>query len=226
MKKLLNISLIIAVIILATSCSDVQRTPGHDYMPDMRYSRAYETYSPHDNLKEHNINYTGLPVAGTVPRTGGLPYRIAKDKDGDSTNYVASSSITNPLPALNADQLVEAERLYLINCGICHGTKLDGNGPLYNDGNGPYPAKPRDLAKEPYILNMPDGRLMYSITYGKGSMGPYGPQLSTTQRWMIIHYMKSKQGRGASGAASASDTTAASGAAAAPTGSTDTATAR
>jgi mono/diheme cytochrome c family protein len=34
----------------------------------------------------------------------------------------------------------EAERLYLINCGICHGTKLDGNGPLYNDGKGPYPA--------------------------------------------------------------------------------------
>ena len=39
----------------------------------------------------------------------------------------------------------EAERLYLVNCGICHGPKLDGNGPLWKDGDGPYPSAPKNL---------------------------------------------------------------------------------
>ena len=36
-------------------------------------------------------------------------------------------------------------RLYLVNCGICHGEKLDGNGPLYKGGEGPFPLNPRTL---------------------------------------------------------------------------------
>ena len=86
----------------------------------------------------------------------------------------------------------EAERLYLVNCGICHGEKLDGNGPLYNGGSGPFAAAPRNLIQDPVVTNMPDGQMFYSITYGKGAMGPYGPQLSTRQRWMVIDYINSK----------------------------------
>ena len=37
---------------------------------------------------------------------------------------------------------------------------------------------------------MPDGQMFYSITYGKNAMGSYASQLSTTQRWMIVHYIK------------------------------------
>ena len=40
------------------SCSDVKRERGREYMPDMAYSRAYETYSPHENLTTQGINYT------------------------------------------------------------------------------------------------------------------------------------------------------------------------
>ncbi len=133
------------------------------------------------------------PVAGTIKRGEYFPFPLAKDKAGDTTNYILSKQVVNPMPALNDVQMKEAERLYLVNCGICHGAKLDGNGPLYNGGNGPYAAAPRNLTASP-VLEMPDGQLFYSITYGKGQMGPYGPQLSTTQRWMIVHYINSKQG--------------------------------
>jgi mono/diheme cytochrome c family protein len=120
--------------------------------------------------------------------------------------------VKNPLPQLNATQLKEAERLYLVNCGICHGQKLDGNGPLYNGGNGPYAAAPRNLVTDPVVANMPDGQMFYSITYGKGAMGPYGPQLSTSQRWMIVHYINAKQNEagGGSAAPAQSDSTAVS----------------
>ena len=102
----------------------------------------------------------------------------------------------------------EAERLYLVNCGICHGMKLDGNGPLYNGGNGPFAAAPKNLIADPVVKVMPDGQMFYSITYGKGQMGPYGSQLSTTQRWMVVHYIKSKQ-KGGETPSSGKDSTSA-----------------
>jgi mono/diheme cytochrome c family protein len=214
MKKLSIVSVLVMAVV-AWSCSDVRRTPGHVYMPDMAYSRAYETYAPIDTLAKQGIHYNRLPVAGTIKRNELLPFPLAKDKVGDTVNYMAAMHITNPLPALDAVQLKEAERLYLVNCGICHGAALDGNGPLYKGGEGPFSAAPANLAGNAKYKTMPEGQMFYSVTYGKGQMGSYASQLSTTQRWMVIHYIKSKQGGGAQPAAAATtDSTAAKPAAA------------
>lgn len=204
MKKASIISLA-ALVMFVLSCGRGKNGTGHVYMPDMAYSRAVETYSPLDTFKAQDIFYNAIPVAGTIKRGELIPFQIEKDKEGDTANYFASRAVANPLPALDAPQLKEAERLYLVNCGICHGTKLDGNGPLYNDGNGPFAAAPKNLV----TLNMPDGQMFYSITYGKGQMGSYASQLSTTQRWEIIHYIRSKQAKPAAATtAPAADSTA------------------
>lgn len=202
MKQVFIISgLVLLVAIVA--CSDVKRHPGRVYMPDMGTSRAYETYVATDNLDSAGINYTRMPVPGTIKRGDIFPFPLGKDVGTDSTNYVLSRQVPNPLKSVD---MKEAERLYLVNCGICHGTTLDGNGPLYNGGNGPFGVAPRNLVIDP-VKSMPDGQMFYSITYGKGQMGPYGPQLSTIQRWMIVSYINAKQGDG--GAAPAADSTAA-----------------
>jgi mono/diheme cytochrome c family protein len=194
MKKLSIVSVLVMGVV-AWSCNDVRRTPGRVYMPDIAYSRAYETYDASvDSLAKQGIHYNRMPVAGTIKRGELLPFPLDKDKPGDTVNYVAAMKITNPLPALNADQLKEAERLYLVNCGICHGAGLDGNGPLYKGGEGPFSAAPANLAGNAKYKSMPEGQMFYSVTYGKGQMGSYASQLSTTQRWMVIHYIKSKQG--------------------------------
>jgi len=217
MKKLLVIAFIVSGIVLA-SCSDIRREPGTVYMPDMAYSRAYETYAQRDSnsftTDEHRtddkIFYNNLPVAGTIARGEEIPFPYAKDAPGDSTNYVASKSFVNPLPALNEAQMKEAERQYLINCGICHGAKLDGNGPLYKDGSGPFPAKPATLVGDAKYEAMPEGQMFYSMTYGKNLMGSYASQLTRDQRWAIIHYIKSKQAKAAPAAPKATtDSTAA-----------------
>jgi mono/diheme cytochrome c family protein len=210
MKKISIISVLILSVV-AWGCSD-HKTQRRVYMPDMFYSRAYETYASTANLDSHGIHYDRLPVAGTVKRGETLPFPIPKDKDGDTVNYVLSRQVVNPLPALNAAEMKEAERLYLVNCGICHGQKLDGNGPLYNNGNGPFAAAPRNLASDPEVTKMPEGQMFYSITYGKGQMGPYGPQLSTKQRWMIVHFIKSKEAGGGSSAGADSTANAKGGA--------------
>lgn len=198
-------------MVLAVSCGDVKRTPGKDYMPDMRYSRAYETYSASPIFRDGQTNRE--PVAGTVKRGEVYPFHLKVDAPGDTTNYFASRAVKNPLPPLNATDMKEAERLYLINCGICHGAKLDGNGPLYNGGDGPYPAKPATLVGDAKYEAMPEGQMYYSTTYGKNLMGSYASQLQSKERWMVISYIKSKQKpAGAAVAAapvSAADTTAA-----------------
>ena len=192
MNKFLAITFLTAVVVL-TSCSDVKRKPGSIYMPDMAYSRAYESYADHSNLKEKGINYDNRPVAGTIARGQEMPFPYAKDAAGDTTNYTLSKSVVNPIDSLSEKDAKEAERLYLINCGICHGAKLDGNGPLYKDGNGPYAAKPAALVGDAKFENMPDGQMFYSVAYGKNLMGSYASQLSKRQRWMVIKYIKNKQ---------------------------------
>lgn len=183
------------LLLLAASigCDEVKRKPGRVYMPDMAYSRAYETYSTNPVFADGQTNRQ--PVAGTVKRGSEWVYHLAMDKAGDTANYYASRATPNPFPLPDAEQMKEAERLYLINCGICHGTKLDGNGPLWKDGDGPYPAKPAALVGDAKYVEMPEGQMFYSITYGKNLMGPYASQLSTRQRWMVIAYIKQKQGR-------------------------------
>lgn len=200
---------LVTVVLAAASCNNgPRREPGKIYMPDMAYSRAVETYADHSNLKDAGIYYDATPVAGTVKRGGVAYFPLAKDAAGDTANYVASKQIANPLPALNEKDMAEAKRLYNINCGICHGEKLNGNGPIYNDGNGPYPIAPKNLVADPVVSKMPEGQMMYSVTYGKNLMGSYASQLSTKQRWMIIHYVKSMQ-PGAVKPVAAADSTAA-----------------
>lgn len=205
-----------SVGLIMASCSDVRRNPGRVYVPDMGYSRAYETYAALDSneftsdAKElgRKIFYNHMPVAGTIAREEEMPFMYAMDAPGDTTNYVASKQAVNPV-TMDSVKMKEAERLYLINCGICHGAKLDGNGPLYKDGSGPFSAKPATLVGDPKYDAMPEGQMFYSVTYGKNLMGSYASQLTKTQRWEVIAYIKSKQaGKAPATAATADSTTA------------------
>lgn len=204
MKKFLIITGCIAVTALAVSCSS--RNPGRAYMPDMTYSRAYETYAPVqerlDASATPGAHFRGGPVEGTIARGDMLGSKLLKDTIG---SYASSAGIKSPL-ALASIDLKEAERLYLVNCGICHGPKLDGNGPLWKDGNGPYPAAPRNLMGDDMKATS-EGTMFHVATYGKGQMGSYASQLTTKQRWQVVAYIKSKQFP--AGSASATTDTAA-----------------
>jgi mono/diheme cytochrome c family protein len=211
MKKVIISSLLVAAVILAVSCDDIQRNPGRVYMPDMAYSRAYETYAMTDSLKaellKKGIHFSNTPVAGTIKRDMLLPFLIQKDSAApDTTNYHAAREVKNPLTSMDT---VEAERLYLVNCAICHGPKLNGDGPLYRGGDGPFPAKPADFVGGAQYLGMPEGQMFYSVTYGKNKMGSYASQLNTEQRWMVIAYIKSKQEAAKPAASPAAGTAAA-----------------
>ncbi|RYY42516.1 MAG: cytochrome c [Chitinophagaceae bacterium] len=197
MKKIIFAASVLTLGLGLLSCGGAHgNDPGHAYMPDMYYARAYEAYGYNmvegelDSLRQRGILYNGLPVPGTVAREDMLPYHLTEDSNG----LKASNGLLNPLDTLSKvpGQLKEGERLYLVNCGICHGQALDGNGPLYKGGEGPYPVAPRNLLDD-YTKNLTDGHIFHVVTFGIRTMGSYASQLRPEQRWLVINYIRSKQ---------------------------------
>jgi mono/diheme cytochrome c family protein len=196
MKLFFSIAAIISISTIIVACGGAKgNDPGEIYMPDMAYSRAYEAWNynmapgEHD-LKSRGVYFNGRPVPGTMARGDAFSFPIMA---GDSGYAQAASWRRTDTTTITAAQMKEAERLYLIQCAICHGANLDGNGPLWKGGDGPFPAAPRNL-KDPYSLALPDGQMFHAITYGKGQMGSYASQLKPEQRWWVIDYIRSKQG--------------------------------
>ena len=193
MKKLVVITFISATVAMFGCGDGVKRTPGRVYMPDMMFSRAYETYSiteeQRKQMEKQGIYYTGIPVQGTIKRGADYTFRIPKDTAVADSTHAASRAIKNPIDSMDALGLKEAERLYLIHCGICHGVALDGNGPLHNDGAGPFAARPSNLITSA----LSDGQMFYVMTYGRNLMGSYASQLNAAERWQIVSYIRSKQ---------------------------------
>ena len=218
MKKLIITAGLFASVAGLVGCGGAHgEDPGDAYMPDMYYSRAYETYGYNnvdgewDSLKKRGIFYNAMPVNGTIARGESMPFHYVSMSD--SGRLAESRAFKNPLDTVMASKasLKEAERLYLVNCGICHGTALDGNGPLYNNGNGPFPVLPKSLVAAD-TKAFADGHYYHVITYGKGAMGSYASQLTPEQRWWVIKYIRSKQGGGSAGAGTDSTAKAAPGA--------------
>lgn len=197
MKKTLIITALIATaVVTVVSCSS-KREPGKIYMPDMAYSRAYETYALRDSAlftadmsqAGHKIYYNAMPVAGSI-RRGELPaYTVPNDSNGLIN---LSAAVKNPLPALSKEDSLEASRLYNINCGVCHGAKAEANGPVAAKIGGVksiIAAATGSATAAPFS----DGRIFHVMTYGQGNMGSYASQLTRQQRWMIVHYIRSLQ---------------------------------
>lgn len=188
MKKTVIISaLIISAATAVISCKDKRET-GSIYMPDMTYSRAFESYALHDSTvfttdpadAGHKIYYNSLPVNGTMRKGELAPYTVPNDSNG---LLVLSAAVKNPLPPLNTEDSLEAARLFNINCAICHGPKAEANGPVGVKVGGVKSI----VAASPTFS---DGRLFHVMTYGQNLMGSYASQLSRKQRWMIVQYIR------------------------------------
>jgi mono/diheme cytochrome c family protein len=183
MKIIQFLSIILIFTLGLFSCSTDHTKPGKVYMPDMSYSRAYEFYSYNPNYK--NGITAQAPVVGTIARGGAMPNHLLENDTNafNALKYDGSFSL---------DQIKEGGRIYSIHCGVCHGNNLDGNGPLYNGGEGKYPAAPANF-KLPKYLTMSAGTMYHAIMYGKNLMGSYASQLDEKQRWAVLAYIKQQQ---------------------------------
>jgi mono/diheme cytochrome c family protein len=212
MKKCITISAVAFTMIVGIiGCGSDKNKPGSVYMPDMAYSRGNETYAERDSSvftsdplnKGAKIYYDNNPVAGTIKRGELFPYTLRND----STGYILSANVKNPIDSLSVSEMKEAGRLFNINCAICHGEKGAGNGPIATSGKIGGIA---NLTLDSYV-KMADGTMFHSLTYGKNLMGSYASQLDRKQRWMLVKYIRTLQPKAATAqttaTATATDTT-------------------
>jgi mono/diheme cytochrome c family protein len=148
------------------------------FFGDTRASRAYpENTVPH--TASYKVNGQTFEVKGQPV----YPYEdspINTGKVPGTTNFVA----LNPLPITRA-LLDRGEQRYHINCLPCHGPAGDGKGITSKFGMA-------GMANfhDQRLVDMADGEIFNTITYGKNLMFPYGSNVVVEDRWAIIAYIR------------------------------------
>lgn len=210
-KYIGKLSLATVVASAMFSCTSDPQSPGVEYMPDMYRSPSYETYIKKGDLDSASLverlmeerpdldeteimalynrlktGYTHfMPVKGTVP-VGFTPFAYAQSPEEYER---AGLELKNPLPF--SDSLVkQGKELYDIFCDHCHGEKGEGDGQMVK--NDVFPAPPSYTAA---LKDLPEGKIFYTIHYGKGNMGSHASQISQTERWKIVYYVQKLQGK-------------------------------
>ena len=137
-----------------------------------------------------------LPPPDSVPVTG-RELRYSSQEEY-SKLLVPDHLRQSPYPA-------QAERLYAVNCVVCHGANLQGDGPIRSFmKRGPFPA---DLTVDA-TRNSEDGDLFGFISgggrqglaltlRGRESVSPmpeFRLLLSEEERWALVQYLRSRIG--------------------------------
>jgi mono/diheme cytochrome c family protein len=177
-----SLLLLIALIVLM-SCDRQKKMRGYDYIPDMVYSKAYDTYSSNPNFKDSST--MRVPVEGTMPR-GYVPFRYTSDT---ISRHKAGLELVNPYQPYD-EVIARGKLIYTTFCIGCHGELGKGDGQLFSSGL--YPLKPRDISAAP-TARRPDGEIYHTITLGFGSMMPHGAQIKPEDRWKVVLYVRTLQ---------------------------------
>lgn len=161
-------------------CGRSPAVPGRTYMPDMVEAVPYEAFSP--ELRRRLGAASPRPVLGTIARGAApLPFgRSAAEAER------AGRELTNPLTA-GARELERGRHLYETFCAVCHGDKGLGDGPIVPK----FPNPPSYRGAR--LLQMGDGQIFHTITYGTALMPGYAAQIPREERWALVHFVRSLQ---------------------------------
>ena len=193
MKKIFFYIIPVVAVAALSSCSnDDPKKPGYEFMPDMYRSPSYETYSANpifaDSMEARQ------PVEGTIARGDAifndydrLPYPYPNTNEGYEE---AGTKLSSPLQS-SEENMAEGKRLYENYCTHCHGESGAGDGLVVAHKGPKPPAYNSDQLK-----NLSEGKMYHTIHYGKNMMGSHASQLTPTQRWKIILYVKTLQHTG------------------------------
>jgi len=174
-------SVAVAAVLALSSCSNAPNSPGYEYMPDMYRTPGFKYYNAQVNANGDTIYSAMKPVTGTIARghMPGIPAGMDYEKAG--------MWLKNPIPGSEA-VLKDGEVLYGKFCVHCHGESGHGDGKVGAKLPGAPPAY------DGALKNLPEGKIFFSITNGKGLMGSHASQLSVEERWKLVHYVQKLQG--------------------------------
>jgi mono/diheme cytochrome c family protein len=171
----------------------MSRKPPLEIFADMNRQPKLRPQKPFDFLP--NGVSSQLPPSGTVARSQPIetvsgPVYAFEDSSANNGKVTGTTNFveTNPLP-VTRQLLMRGRDRFDIYCSPCHGKLGDGNGITKKIGDMPAVVNLHDLR----IVKMADGEIFNTITYGKNTMGAYGPLVPTQDRWAIVAYLRALQ---------------------------------
>jgi mono/diheme cytochrome c family protein len=148
--------------------------------------------TPNDTIAFRGNPQMSVPITGSA--APGFEYPEAPMQLPANSPY---NAIQNPVPADSAS--IERGRVeFQINCAVCHGPEAMGNGPATKYGVYPFP-----IGKGTPASNYTDGYIFGMIRNGRNNMPPYN-RIEEHDRWDIINYVRTLQGKNAAVAADSS----------------------
>ncbi len=186
--------LVLSVLSIAGFRGGRSEKPPIMVFPDMDFQAKYEAQGASPFFQDGRSDRPVIP--GTVPfiteEQEHFQHLAPKDRFFEDT-YLATGKIGNdygqgfPIE-LNQQDLLRGQTLFNINCAVCHGAVGDGNGVTKQYGM----IAVADLLQE-RIVDMPEGKIFETITYGFNTMGPYGHKIREEDRWRVIAYLRALQ---------------------------------
>ena len=181
--------------------------PPIEIFPDMDHQAKVKYQVKNDFFADgHGAR---LPVKNTVPSGFEGPAKPASSPDykpaafgfTNGLDYYSTGKLDDyygdGLPSeLTVDKslLQRGERQYNIYCAVCHGESGNGKGVTSKYGIltafNFHQVGAMDAASPAYRA---DGAIFDVITNGKGLMGSYGGNLTVSDRWAIVAYIRALQ---------------------------------
>ena len=118
-------------------------------------------------------------------------------QDKAPTPWVAPAdarAVKNPLKK-TPDVLKAGAETFRENCEVCHGPKGDGTGPTAKA----LTIKPANFTDPKLMALETDGSLFWKMSKGRGAMPSWEDQLSDTERWQLVVYIRSLGGKAEAG---------------------------
>lgn len=129
---------------------------------------------PQESVNEAKPGMAPFPEH-SVPAPGTTVF--VKDMD-------AALKLPNPVPA-DEKSVAKGGQLFTIYCVPCHGKSGTGDGYVGEK----LVLRPFDLTSE-RLQGLPDGHIFGMMTFGGAIMPPYAYDLSPTERWNIVNYVR------------------------------------
>ena len=99
-----------------------------------------------------------------------------------------AKAVPNPVEA-TPEALAAGAELYKKHCVMCHGEVGKGDGPAAKFMK----EVPADMTVPGTKARMTDGEIFYKISTGKRPMPPMNKKLSETERWQVVHHVRTLQ---------------------------------
>lgn len=184
--KIVNTILFVLFILLIATIFLVRRdyaTRNIEILPGMVAHTSYPSLAPTNVFPDGKLLQP--PVEGTIAR--GFPPISYSVSEPEAKR--ASEELKSPLVA--ADSLNDIQRggkVYSAVCLPCHGAGGAGDGIVAQRG---FPPPPSLFAEN--AMKMKDGQMFHVITFGQKNMPSVAAQVTRTDRWRVIAYIRSLQ---------------------------------